>query len=291
MPITGIIQDWGGFGTDEELYGRRVKVPEYPELEEAQKDAAAANKKILPELQDIATSVNTFNQAEIQRLIKLSMPDLDEINQNISSNILEWSKGNLGKGVEDLVARKTAEQAVAGGYGGSGMHRSLTARDLGLTSLEMTSKALSSAERWTASVRQNQTAPTYDVTSMFISPAQKFAANEAKWQRDLYAETMAAAPNPTMRGEFDSEMAMIGMILSVYGGGGGYQNTYRQPTAGKPYEQGGGGGGGGNNYIFGGSSVSGPSAGGFEGGGVSGGWGYGGGGGTSNLFGGGTPFV
>ena len=81
-----------------------------------------------------------------------------------------------------------------------------------------------------------------DVTSMFISPAQKFSAMEAKWQRDLYAETMAAAPDPAMRGQFDAEMEIIGMVLSAYGGGAGYKNTYQQQP---PPGRGGGGGGGG----------------------------------------------
>jgi hypothetical protein len=242
MPITGIMQDWGGFGTDEELYGTKVKVPDYPELEEAQKKAAAANKAILPELEETASRVNTFNQAELERMLRMTIPDLDEINRNISGNIASMTRGELPTGVSDLVARKSAESAVAGGFAGSGMHRNLEARDLGLTSLEMTQRGLSSAERWTASVRATQTAPMADVTSMFISPTQKFAAMEAKWQRDLYAETMAAAPDPAKRGAWDSEMAMIGMILSAYGGGAGYTNTYRPNPTPPPSSSGGGGG-------------------------------------------------
>lgn len=241
MPITSIIKHAGGFGTDEELYGRRMEVPDYPELEEAQKKAMEANKNILPEAEEITSRINTFNQAELERMLRLTIPDLDEINANVSGNIATWTRGEVGKGVEDLLARKSAESAVAGGYGGSGMHRNLEARDLGLTSLRMTQRGMSSAERWLASVRQTQTTPMADVTSMFISPAQKFSAMEAKWSRDLYAETMAAAPDPVARGKFDAEMEIIGMVLSAYGGGAGYKQTYQQQTPGR----GGGGGDGG----------------------------------------------
>lgn len=229
MPITGIIQDWGGFGTDEELYGRKVNVPDYPELEEAQRKSTKANRDILPEAQKMVSETNTFNQAEIDRMLRLNIPDLDEINRNVSSTLAAWTRGEPGRAVEDLVSRKTAERSVAGGFAGSGMHHNLEARDLGLTALEMTKRGMDSAERWLASVRSMQTTPMMDITSMFISPAQKFAAMEAKWNRDLYAETMAAAPNPAMRGQWDAEMEMIGMILSVYGGGGGYKNSNEKP--------------------------------------------------------------
>lgn len=292
--LTDMIQGAGDFGSDEDLYGRKVNVPDYPELEEAQRKAIAANKAVLPEAQDLASSVNTFNQAELERMLRLSIPDLDEINANNSSNIAAWTRGELGKGVEDLIARKSAERSVAGGFSGSGMHRNLEARDLGLNSLQMTQQGLSSAERWTASVRANQTAPMADVSSMFISPAQKFSAMEAKWQRDLYAETMAAAPDPARRGKFDSEMAIIGMVLSVYGGGQGYTGAYQGPNAAPPPNANQNGwNGNGANYLgaqpYGGPSYVGNSAGGFEGGGVSGGWSNSGG--SSNLLGGGTPFV
>ena len=123
----------------------------------------------------------------------------------------------------------------------------LQARDLGLTSLQMTQQGLSSAERWLATVRNTQ-APMMDVTSMFISPSQKFAAMEAKWQRDLYAETMAAAPDPEQRGKMDSEMALAGMILGIYSGGTPYNNAYKAPQPPKQQGGGGGGGGGGNPY-------------------------------------------
>lgn len=229
MPFESLIRGAGGWDA-EDVYGTRVHVPDYPELEEAQRQAVKANRDILPEAQKLVSETNTFNHAELQRLIRLSIPDLDEINKNISGNIASMTRGELPTDVANLISRKAAEGAVAGGYGGSGMHRNMEARDLGLTSLQMTQQGLSSAERWLATVRNTQ-APMMDVTSMFISPMQKFAANEAKWQRDLYAETMKAAPNPTSRGKMDSEMAIAGMVLGIWGGGTPYNNAYKAPNA------------------------------------------------------------
>jgi hypothetical protein len=233
MPVTSIIRGLGGFGTKEEIYGRKVVVPDYPELDAAQRQAVKADRAIIPDVEDLAREVNTMNAAEIERLLKSIIPDLGQINTNVSETIASWTRGEPGSGVENLIARKSAERAVAGGFGGSGMHRNLEARDLGLTSLQVFEKGMASAERWVASVLNTQ-APAFDVTSMFISPAQQFSANEAKWQRDLYAETMAAAPNPAARGAFDSEMELIGMVLSAYGGGSGYKQSYAREEAEPP---------------------------------------------------------
>ncbi len=67
--------------------------------------------------------------------------------------------------------------------------------------------------------------PTFDYTTMFFSPAQMLDHAYSTFQRDLLAAKSAAAPDPAARGRADQEMALLGMILSAYGGGAGYTGS------------------------------------------------------------------
>lgn len=262
LGITGLMGDIAGAGSDDELYGRKVVVPDYPELDDAQEEATRFNTNRLPDITELGSKVNAFNQDELERMLRHAIPNLTEINEGVGDSLASMVRGQLPKDVADLIERKSAEKAVGGGFTGSGMHRNMSARDLGLTSLELTQRGISSAERWISSARQSQTAPLYDVTSMFVSPAQQFAAKEGKYQRDLYAAQMEAAPDPGKRGAWDSEMSFLGMVLSAYSGGAGYTGQYRGVGSGyegqddySPRRSGGGGGsyvpmgGGGNNEF------------------------------------------
>lgn len=283
--ITGILQGVSGAGTDEELFGTKPKIPDYPLLEDAQNEALRNDESIFDRASKLTSRVNSFNQDEIERMLRHTIPDISAINTKASARISDMVGGAIPQDIQDLISRKAAERGIAGGFNGSGMHRNLAARDLGLTSLQLVQQGLSSADRWIESARRNQMAPLSDVTSMFVSPAQQFAANESKFQRDLYAATLAAAPDPAKRGAWDSEMSFLGMVLSAYGGGAGYQNTYRQSDTERAYAA--------KAPNYGGFSYIGETAGGYSRGGPTGGWDDSGGWGGSNGFSGegGTAFV
>lgn len=223
--FTGLVQRIGGAGSDEDLYGKKVEVPDYPTLDKAQRDAVAANKAIIPDATEVGARVNEFNQEQLEKMLREAIPELSNINALAGKNITSMLRGELPPDVANLIERKSAERAVSGGFAGSGVHRNLSARDLGLTSLDLTQKGLSSAERWIAGARQNQVAPLYDVTSMFVSPELQFAAAEGKFQRDLYAETMKAAPDPAKRGAWHTQLGFMGQVLGMFGGGtfGGFE--------------------------------------------------------------------
>jgi hypothetical protein len=229
--LSGGLQWLYGAGTDEELYGKKVVVPDYPLLEQAQRESIKNNKAVLPDAMELASSVDVYNQKHLEDMLRATIPDIDNIKKYASQNISSMVKGEVPQEIQDLISRTRAEKGIAGGFAGSGMQRNLESRDLGLTSLEMTQKGLSSAERWMDNAKRNLMAPFYDVTSQFVTPMQQFAANDAKFQRDLYAAQMEAAPDPAKRGAWDTQMTLIGEILSIYGGGAGYGGTYRgNPT-------------------------------------------------------------
>lgn len=258
-----------GFTGSSKIYGKKPKIPGFPTLEDAQSKAIQANIKTLPEAQALTSSTNTFNQNELNKLLDLALPGGRE---QITGTISSLLKGEVPKDVADFVSRSAAQRAVGGGFAGSQAASNLTTRDLGITSLQATQAGFDSAQQWLAGAL----APRFDVTNMFISPTQRYAAGVDTWNRDLMAAKVEAAPNPGDRGTFDSTMALVGMVLSAYGGGAGYQNTY------KPDYGGGGGGGGGGGFAGpGGGPGQAPNTGGWFFGNQNSGWGFGKSGGGS----------
>jgi hypothetical protein len=109
------------------------------------------------------------------------------------------------------------------------MGRNLEARDLGLTSLQLTQQGLNAAERWLAGTKALAVPGQFDVSAMFLSPAQRVSAtvanNTGQFNRDLMAANVAAAPDPTMRA--------IGGLFSQVGGslfGAGLTGAFGSPA-------------------------------------------------------------
>ena len=199
------------------LFGsKKVKVPELKKVDQAaeQKAAIQQNVDVLPQAEALAKKTNMFSQAELMRQLKAVVPDIESIQTQVSSNIASQLKGEIPTDVAEGVQRSAATRATYGGFSGSGAGRNLTARDLALTSYDISTKALDSATRWLATARNSMMAPTMDVTSMFITPQQRIATvaneNQMQFQRDMAAAQAKAQPSA-----FQSAM---GGMLSTAGG-------------------------------------------------------------------------
>ena len=112
------------------------------------------------------------------------------------------------------------------------MGRSLSARDLGLTSMQLQNQGLAQAQNFIQQQRTFGMAQPFSISSMFITPAQRIGAlqqqQSAQYNRGLQAAQVAAMPDPTM--------AAIGSSLSSAGGFAGGMYTQRALA-----QQGGGG--------------------------------------------------
>lgn len=207
-------------------FGTKPKVPTLTAIDPnvTQAKTVAGNVANFESIAKLATQVNTFNQDQLDALLDRALPGG---RQQIQSVISSQLRGEIPQDVSNAVFRSTAERGVAGGFSGSGFQRNLTARDLGLTSLDITNKALSSAERWLAQA----TAPTFDVTSMFFTPQQRLAFEQqqqsAQFQRDVMAAGVEAAPDPATAAlgqeidRFFNTAASAGMMMAGGGMGGG----------------------------------------------------------------------
>lgn len=183
------------------LFQKTAKVPELKKLDlgEEQKKAVTSNLGALPGAEKLATETNRFNQEALLKALREAVPDYDQITSTISSSLASQLKGELPGDVQAAVQDKAAAKGLAGGYGGSGASRNLVARDLGLTSLDVANKALDSATRWLATSKTYLTAPQFDVSTMFVNPAQQasfdVAERNAQWNRDwLQAQKKAEGP-------------------------------------------------------------------------------------------------
>ncbi len=191
------------FLTDD--FGKKVEVPAWTAIDptQNQKDTVTGNLQTLPGAEQLATNVNTFNLKELERMFGLSQETLKKIGANIGA----MARGEIDQDVQDQITNSGAVKALGQGLSGTGMHRNLVARDLGMTSLDLKTKGMDSATRWMAASNAN----SFNVSSMFLSPEQRYgqADNERnlKFKHEYLKAQIEAMPDPGVRGIMDAVRA------------------------------------------------------------------------------------
>jgi hypothetical protein len=177
---------------------QKPEIPKFVEtrLPEEQQKALAANLAAMGPSEELAARVNAFSQEQLTKALRAAIPGYDKIISNVAGSIESQTRGELPMDVQRAIERSSAARALGGGFAGSGASRALTARDLGLTSYQITQQGIDSASRWLASARANALAPQMDVTSMFITPQQQYAVTSeqraAQFQRQLMQNQLNA---------------------------------------------------------------------------------------------------
>lgn len=247
-------------------FGEKPDIPELPRIRpgEVQRRTIQEQQEALPGARELATAVNRFRRQEGARALQ-SIGGEDVVRTG-TQQLASMLRGEIPEDVGRQVEQRSAQRAAAGGFGGSGMQRALTARDLGLTSLNLIQQGINSAGQWLNQALQvSQPGGFFDVSSMFFTPQERLAFEERdraqRFQRDLLAEQVRAAPDPgdvALAREIDrffNTAAQVGMMSAGggFGGGGG--------VAGMAGAAGGGGAG----VSIGGSQTAQPfGSGGFQ---------------------------
>lgn len=229
-------------GGGEDVFGKKPTVPDFPTLTAIGKETTAANVANFDANADLFGKANQFNTEQIKAMLEYAAPGASSIIDMQRQNIEDELAGKLPQGVQDFIQQSAASRATAGGYGGSGMAGNLGLRDLGLNSLAATQQGFNHAQQWLAAAQSRS--PTLSISNAFFTPAQGYQHSTDKFQRDNYAANIAAAPDPSARGKYDTNMAILGMVLSAYGGGAGYQRANVQGGGNQPTPAWTGGGGG-----------------------------------------------
>lgn len=184
------------------MAGKKPVVPDAPDIDAGavQKQTVKDNLAVLPDIQNIAAKQNTFNQGELDRLMEMAMPGTRSIRETATNLVGSQLRGEIPTDVQNQVQNNAAARAISGGFGGSGMHGNLVARDLGLTSMDIQKQGMNSAAAW-MQMAKSSTAPLFDGTSMFLTPQQRtqyaFANRDFRMNRDWMAAQVAAMPDPT----------------------------------------------------------------------------------------------
>lgn len=235
------------------LMGWRGDTPEAPDfvpvdISDEQKKAVLGNLKNLPEIADLGAATNKETAAQYLALLEhLGLKGLyDQNTQNLES----MSRGELPQDVEDAIARRSAEAGVTSGTSGSEFNKFGKLRNLGLTSLDLTQKALGSSAQWLAQAGNRQ----FNFASMFVSPAQAIATEQwntsMKWNVDWLKNQLEALPS-------NEEKAYAQML--------DYVATFATTAAGAGMGGVGGGAGAGAGAAAGSGSAPGAGAGGWQG--------------------------
>lgn len=215
-------------------FGSKPQVPGLPAIRpgEVQGETITENLAALPEAEKLAGAVNVARRREGRRALDASVPGARGILEKGTQQIASMIRGEIPDDVSQQVQQFANERAFSGGFGGSGLARNLTARDLGLTSLNLTQSGISSAQQWISGAMQlSQPGGFFDVSSMFFTPSERLSFEEreraAQFNRNLLFEQVKAAPDPATAAlgreidRFFNTAASTGMMAAGGGMGGG----------------------------------------------------------------------
>lgn len=268
MDMTGMGQAASGvLGTLTGIAGALIrggdKVPDFTKLyrpvdvTKVQKEAIAGNLAALPTAAELTTKTNILNQKEVQRMLEVAFPGAAE---SLQTNISSMLRGEVPADVTANIMRASAGRALGGGFAGSGLYHNLSARDLGLTSLEVQTQGINQMIATAPFLMGNP----MSVQSMFMTPQQRLdnAMRQADTQLQLgvmqeqarvnarglnavIGETLMATGGAMAGAGFGGAMDALANRgqanylppTTNWGGFGTLGNPYQQPSPGYNYSQ------------------------------------------------------
>jgi hypothetical protein len=198
------------------LFGaKKVKVPELKAIDFAKEQQSAIGQNIaaLQPATELAQKTTAAEQSILEQQLRRAIPGYDQLIAQAGQNIGASLRGEVSQDVQSQLQRSAAGRALGGGFGGgSGMGRALSARDFGLTSMQIQNQGLAQAQNFIQQQRTVGMAQPFSVSSMFISPNQRIGfmqqQQQAQYARDMAAAQVAAQPS-AMKQAFGSAITQF----------------------------------------------------------------------------------
>jgi len=206
--------------------GKKPKIPELKPIDFAKEQQAAIRQNIaaIEPATELAQRTTQAEQTQLESQLRRAIPGYDQLVQQASKNIGAALAGEISPEVSAQVQRSAAGRALMGGYAGTGAGRALTARDLGLTSMQLQNQGLAQAQNFIQQQRTFGMVQPFSVSSMFITPAQRIGAIQEQqarqYGRDVTAAQVAAAPSPMAQAAqtaFTNFGGTVGGAFTQYG--------------------------------------------------------------------------
>jgi hypothetical protein len=224
----------------------------------------------LPGMAATAEMADSLANQSYQKALNQVYPGLTTQVSQISNLANQYLHGIIPQDVQDQVQRATAQQAIQGGYGAtSGMGRNLTARDLGLTSLNLQQMGTQMFGEGASAARALNPSFT-PVSSLLMTPAQLLARQDQasyyntdiKNQQEIIntGNQMALQGYKSAQGTTNPLSGLGGGISSVTGALQKLFGGRKSATASASGGGGGGDGSGGDGFFAPASGFSGLSA-------------------------------
>lgn len=195
-----------------------------------QQKGIGANVEAFPQIKALGDLYQSYLTDEMNTLLP-GFSDILKSGATTTQEMLAAAepllRGEIPQDVRDQVQRSSAYQSLSGGYAGSQMAHSLTARDLGLTSLDLMGRGASlagqggnAAQRWAQLAKGEM----LDPSSMFVTPQQTAAFDLEnrilEQQSKQFQYNVDAAPDPVAAGISNTIMSLVGAYLGGGMGGG-----------------------------------------------------------------------
>ena len=198
------------------LFGaKKVKVPELKAIDFAKEQQSAIGQNIaaLQSATELAQKTTAAEQGVLEQQLRRAIPGYDQLIAQAGQNIGASLRGEVSQDVQSQLQRSAAGRALGGGFGGgSGMGRALSARDFGLTSMQIQNQGLAQAQNFIQQQRTMGMAQPFSVSSMFITPNQRIGfmqqQQQAQYARDMAAAQVAAQPS-AMKQAFGSAITQF----------------------------------------------------------------------------------
>jgi hypothetical protein len=176
---------------------------------------------------NLTNQINQFNRGQATSAMEDILPGYqDRKAQRLGITDAEL-RGEIPQDVQDALWDSSAGRAIAGGFSGSEFGRKLTARDFGLTSLDMIGRGMTDARNLNSEVNALENADMVSVADYLGVSPEELVGIRSKERSDRINNLLGIAAKPGSQDvwaktltDMGSQAAGLG-LGSVMGGGGG----------------------------------------------------------------------